>query len=1525
MAGYRPADWHPLDLDKDPTPGDPQRVRTLAAQLHTFADDVSDALRLVKGMAGEDALLQWAGKSAEVFKEQFKDVPKNLKKLKKSYELCGDALADYWPKLERAQALADKALAKAKEAQSDLSSAKSRLSSADSWVTRATKEADKYKDDPTGSKSDGDKPDEGKVRAATRDVQSAKSAHTKAQSDATSAQNALDAAKKMAEDARKMRDDAAGEAKRKIDEASDAGIPNRHWWQDVGHWFEDNWDTIVTVCKVVVAVVGIIAMIIGGPILGAIVLIAALVVLADTLYKYSKGQASLWDVAFAALDCIPGGKGITSLGKLAKGLKEMRNLRGGMKAMSLAVRGLGKNARGMLAEGAEGAFNRLKSVVRSKGSDPVDMATGAMYLPQSDIELPGLLPLSFTRRVASDYRCGWWFGPSWASTLDERLEVDERGVVYVTEDGLLLAYPHPTGPQAPVMPEAGPRRPLTRHDDGGYRITDPLTGHTRHFARPAADGTCLLTRISDRNQHTITFDHDEHGTPLAIRHSGGYHLKLTTDEGRVTALSLAGAADDGTDVVVKRYGYTDGNLTETVNSSGLPLRFTYDDRLRVTSWTDTNNSRYAYSYDDRDRCIAEGGEAGHITITLDYDGTDPAWPDCRITTLTTAEGAVTRFVVNTNSQVLAEIDPLGNTTRTEYDEHHHVTSHVDALGHGIEFVNDELGRPVEVRHPDGSRTSVVYGALGLPTETVTQDGGRWSRTYDERGNGLTLTDPTGATSHFSYDEQGSLVECVDPLGATTRLLCNPAGLAITVIDPLGGHTVVKRDGFGRIVSETDPLGQTACWRWTTEGQLLSAAHPDGTTESWTYDAEGNCLSHTDAVGAVTRYEYTHFDLPSARFEPGGAYHRFEYDASLRLAKVTDGSGRTWEYMYDAAGNLIAETDFDNRLVRYERDPAGRLTARTSALGQVVGYTRDAMGRPIRINADGADTDFAYDLAGRLTDAVWSGGRLSRTYDAAGQLTEETINGRTLRLTYDAAGRLVRRRTPAGTDTVYAYDAAGRRISLSTAGHTVVSTHDAVGRETNRLWGSATRLALSWNSSDRPATQQVTGPNGAALPPQEYTWRADGALLATGEQHYTLDLAGRITHVRAAEWTEAYAYDTAGNQTTAAWPQTHAGSDAAGHREYVGSRLVAAGQMRYVHDGSGRLVERRRTRLSRKPDIWRYAWDAQDRLTEVTNPEGTVWRYAYDPLGRRIAKQRLSPGGKVLDETVFSWHEGILVEQSTALADAAVARSQTWEFDESGIEPLAQIERHVNLPDAARTTDMPQEEIDRRFYAIVTDIVGSPTALLDEHGDVVWRRTATLWGTTTWNADASAYTPLRFPGQYHDAETGHHYNLHRHYDPDTGRYLSPDPLGLTAAPNPQTYVHNPLTWLDPYGLSPYQPIRVRAGQQVKKGTPFEMSPPEREFVEKLLEKRTNLRVYRTHGKQAEGDFVIVDMTDKKNRVGWVVDHKMNADKVTKGNQFTNAARAAEAVGIPRGSFEIATGDTDKLLEILGRGRSEWNRS
>ena len=74
----------------------------------------------------------------------------------------------------------------------------------------------------------------------------------------------------------------------------------------------------------------------------------------------------------------------------------------------------------------------------------------------------------------------------------------------------------------------------------------------------------------------------------------------------------------------------------------------------------------------------------------------------------------------------------------------------------------------------------------------------------------------------------------------------------------------------------------------------------------------------------------------------------------------------------------------------------------------------------------------------------------------------------------------------------------------------------------------------------------------------------------------------------------------------------------------------------------------------------------------------------------------------------------------------------------------------------------------------------------------------MWGATLWHP-GGASTPLRFPGQYDDTETGLHYNHHRYYDPATGRYLSPDPLGLAPAPNPHAYVPNPTLLADPLGL------------------------------------------------------------------------------------------------------------------------------
>jgi RHS repeat-associated protein len=65
-------------------------------------------------------------------------------------------------------------------------------------------------------------------------------------------------------------------------------------------------------------------------------------------------------------------------------------------------------------------------------------------------------------------------------------------------------------------------------------------------------------------------------------------------------------------------------------------------------------------------------------------------------------------------------------------------------------------------------------------------------------------------------------------------------------------------------------------------------------------------------------------------------------------------------------------------------------------------------------------------------------------------------------------------------------------------------------------------------------------------------------------------------------------------------------------------------------------------------------------------------------------------------------------------------------------------------------------------------------------------------------------PLRYAGQYADKETGLHYNLFRYYDPGVGRFTVQDPIGLAGGDNLYAYAPNPLTWIDPFGLTACSP-------------------------------------------------------------------------------------------------------------------------
>ncbi|RKZ83010.1 MAG: hypothetical protein DRR16_18340, partial [Candidatus Parabeggiatoa sp. nov. 3] len=265
----------------------------------------------------------------------------------------------------------------------------------------------------------------------------------------------------------------------------------------------------------------------------------------------------------------------------------------------------------------------------------------------------------------------------------------------------------------------------------------------------------------------------------------------------------------------------------------------------------------------------------------------------------------------------------------------------------------------------------------------------------------------------------------------------------------------------------------------------------------------------------------------------------------------------------------------------------------------------------------------------------------------------------------------------------------------------------------------------------------------------------------GKTYYTYDLADRLLKTqRQPGIEEEFAYDRAGNLTQINETiLTYA----------TGNRLLKQGEIEYIYDDNGRLIQK--IENTEPPKIWEYSWDGNDDLSSITTPKGDKWTYKYDALGRRILKQ--GP-----DKTVrFIWNGNVIIH---ILENDKL--DSTWIHQPRTFKPLCTLQND-------------------QVYSVILDHLGTPQELIDTKGKIVWLAHYQTWGKVESidTAQKKVDCPIRFPGQWFDDESGLHYNRFRYYDPQTGRFISQDPIGLIGGLNSYWYAKNPVSWMDVLGL------------------------------------------------------------------------------------------------------------------------------
>ncbi|MCB1114221.1 MAG: RHS repeat-associated core domain-containing protein [Chlamydiia bacterium] len=863
-----------------------------------------------------------------------------------------------------------------------------------------------------------------------------------------------------------------------------------------------------------------------------------------------------------------------------------------------------------------------------------------------------------------------------------------------------------------------------------------------HFAEKQ-----LVKVTPSSNKAPIVYSYDAKGR-LVKREEGDKHfLELVLDDkGRVVE-ERAPLGKDATPIALSRFNYLSGR-TEVIDPYGLKKIYYYNEEKQVTKLEHYDeNGLYK-----TDTFKWEGGELKKQTL-LDKEGN---------------ELLVQKNVFGSSGRLKEQII-IGDLTGRGQKETFTQKYHYDSQGVLEKVVGDDgivLATPTP--KTTGSETVVQNRSDGLPelktlpngegesyewdqygnliARTTSKDGGkRVTFTYDFMNRLIKESDGFG----FEYDYLGRQTKQIDPDGNETEFVYDAMGRVIEKIDPevldpegrpIRPRTQFKYNELDQLIETIDPDGFSTQIHYTARGQISRIEHPDGRIEEIFYQRNGLKEGEVPQEPELQLPEIEPLPLPTPT----------EEDPTQTLKVINDRGQQVMQKIFVDFLGIKSVKTFDalGRLERVEK---------YNLLGELF------LSKEIRYTLAGIKAFES--VNGETTDWEWGPGEKLKS------VTENkgTAKERVTRYLYDDKGRLTHFIKPSGLTLSYSYDENGALIGLKSSDHSV---------EAAFIWNAEGRLVEAINQKTGKSTYRTYDEKGKLV---EETLE-NGLKVVFEKDSIVLPDRSRIVYRRNEEGIlQSVIREDKEGKTL--YTHTYNGPDSE-------EMILGLGSIQTLRDKEERIVS-----ITSPYREEKLHYDGF--LLKSVEVDGKAKTFEYDAELRLKGKEKADPELDLDGNTIHANGRSLNYDAMGRLID--VDGTFLYEYDVFGrrISRTTAHEKILYLWDKmdeigalSPEGTIKELKVIGSKGAVTVELDGTPyAALLDAKGSI-----AKLISPTS-----EAKSPWTYQGKREDAETGFIYFGARFLNPESGRFLTPDPKGYVDGRDLHQFArYNPNLFSDQWG-------------------------------------------------------------------------------------------------------------------------------